>query len=319
MDIKRCETGIKRIKMLDKRRKNGHAVTADLPVRQEDSMTIEEMLKRKIELGYSNETIAERSGVPLGTVQKIFGGQTHAPRYKTIMALERVLNYPQRKDPEPARNYLPEQAVRENERYQTEEVRPSVVRESQPILNPAHRGQYTLADYYALPAERRAELIDGVLYDMAAPTKVHQLIMLKMALQLEPCVSAHPGCQLFVAPLDVCLDNDKYTVVQPDVLIVCREDGDIRRVNGAPDFVAEILSPSSRSHDLYRKQYKYREAGVREYWIVDPERGRVVVFDFENEALPETYSFSDSAPLRISGGKCAVSFAAIAEAIQRYE
>ena len=107
-------------------------------------MTVEEMRRRKKELGYTNEKISELSGVPLGTVQKIFAGVTSSPRYDTLMALERLLK---------AADNRIEEAVMA---YQIKK-----------------QGEFTLEDYYELPDERRVELIDGVFYDMASPTSIH--------------------------------------------------------------------------------------------------------------------------------------------------
>ena len=110
-----------------------------------------------------------------------------------------------------------------------------------------------------------------------------------------------------------------YTMAQPDLLIVYHDDRDIRRVNGAPDFITEILSPSKRYHDMFRKLGKYRRSGVREHWIVNPEKKLVTVYDLEHDELPETYTFSDQVTLRISDGSCRVDFARINEMLKRYE
>ena len=181
------------------------------------------------------------------------------------------------------------------------------------------QGHYTIEDYYALPEERRVELIDGWIYDMAAPSMVHQLILGELHLQLAPCIEKHPGCHIFFAPFDVRLDNDDYTMVQPDLAIICGNDGLTRqRMNGAPDFIIEILSPSSRAHDMFRKLNKYQAAGVREYWIVDPEKQKIIVYDLEHEELPATYNFSDKIPVLISQGTCSVDFARINEKLKSF-
>ena len=121
-------------------------------------MTLEEMKRRKQELGYSNQTISEKSGVPFGTVQKIFSGQTKAPREDTIKALEQLLS-PHRDVTYPS---------------MAEEERDSMVCETSAYV--VKKDGYTLEDYLALPEEQRVELIDGVFYDMAAPTTVHQAL-----------------------------------------------------------------------------------------------------------------------------------------------
>jgi len=270
-------------------------------------VTIKEMQDRKRELGYTNELIAEKSGVPLGTVQKLFAGFTKAPRQKTVEAIEKVLS---------------PDGVRAGERtaYSTDGQSTQTLREPQTRYGAEPvQGKSTLKDYYALPEDRRVELIDGYFYDMAAPTKEHQTILMQIALQLSAAVDAHPACRLYVAPLDVCLDNDEDTMVQPDILIVCnKEDRDERRVNGAPDFIVEILSPSSRYHDMFRKLNKYRLAGVREYWIVDPKSRKVTVYDFEHDELPASYTFDDMVPLLISNGEFSVDFAKIRRVLERY-
>ena len=183
------------------------------------------------------------------------------------------------------------------------------------------RGQlYTIEDYYALPDERRVELIDGVFYDMAAPRALHQLVLGELFSQFRECSLKHGlPCTVLMAPFDVRLDRDDYTMVQPDLLVLCSELDylHLKRLEGAPDLAVEILSPSTRSKDLFLKLYKYKNAGVREYWVVDPDTQSVTVHHLEDEEnyVPKNYTFEDRIPVEISGGKCSIDFAAISRRI----
>lgn len=274
-------------------------------------MTIKEMIRRKQELGYSNERIAELSGVPLGTVQKIFAGITKSPRYDTISALENVL-----KDRTSVYQYGSDAA-----QYGTALLKePGVFYGSSNTAKkePEH-GYYSIEDYYSLPDERRAELIDGHIYDMVAPEPVHQIIVLQLFRQLDLCAEQHRECEVFAAPCDVRLDRDDWTMVQPDIFVVCDHDQVTKkRIEGAPDFVIEVISPSSRAHDMFRKLSKYRFSGVREYWIVDPDRQKVYVYDLEHDEGAVTYTFSDTIPVLISGGDCEIDFQKILDRAGRY-
>ena len=136
------------------------------------------------------------------------------------------------------------------------------------------QGEYTISDYYAIPEDVRAELIDGVIYDMAPPLSVHQLLSAKIHGYLARYIEKKGGsCIPFFAPIGVQLDKDDKTIVEPDILIVCDRNQITRRgIYGAPDFVIEILSESTKKKDSYLKLMKYQNAGVREYWLVDPEK-----------------------------------------------
>lgn len=136
---------------------------------------------------------------------------------------------------------------------------------------------HTFADYLSWPEEVRYELIDGVAYLMApAPALDHQDVAGEIYRQLANALQGK-SCRAFMAPVDVRLpradeaDERIDTVVQPDVLVVCDPTKlDRRGVRGAPDFVVEVLSPSTASHDHLLKRRTYERAGVREYWLVHP-------------------------------------------------
>ena len=149
---------------------------------------------------------------------------------------------------------------------------------------------------------------------MAAPTTLHQLIGGFLHKKLLDHALAHKGpCIPLMSPVDVQLDEDNKTVVQPDVMIVCdRSRFRNGRIFGAPDFLVEVLSPSTRQKDMVLKLYKYQNAGVREYWIVDPLYQRVYVHCFEKaDYAPEQYGFDAVIPVGISGGKCSIDFSGI--------
>jgi len=261
-------------------------------------MTIEEMQKRKQELGYSYEQIAELANLPLGTVQKVLGGITKTPRYATRLALEKVLSPKGVYDAE-----LPKM--------------PILMREKSNYYAGKKDGEYTLEDYYALPDERRVELIDGVFYDMASPTHIHQAISGEIYTRFKDHVRKNKGlCVPMYAPLDVQLDCDDKTMIQPDVLVLCdRSKFQHGVVYGAPDLVVEVLSKSTKRKDATLKMTKYLAAGVREYWIVDPKQKKIIVYDFDHEDYPVIYGFESKVPVQIFNGECEVDFAEIYEYI----
>jgi len=193
-----------------------------------------------------------------------------------------------------------------------------MIREPQTAYQTKRQGEYTLDDYYALPEERRVELIDGVIYEMTSPSVPHQLVGLEIWRQIETYVRRKKGsCIPLAAPVDVQLDCDEKTMVQPDVLIVCDRDKIIKRcIYGAPDFVVEVLSPSTKKKDMMIKLNKYMDAGVREYWMVDTDGKRVIVYDFTKENYPEIYGFDARIPLGIFDGDCEIDFTEIYDYIK---
>jgi Uma2 family endonuclease len=139
---------------------------------------------------------------------------------------------------------------------------------------------YTYTDYLNWDTEDRYELIDGVPYMMGAPTVRHQDIVGNIYFELRSHLNDKP-CRVYLAPIDVRLNADDLddTVVQPDVIVVCDEDIiEEKSIKGAPGIVIEVLSPSSVQRDMTLKLEKYLEAGVKEYWVIDPDENRVLKF-----------------------------------------
>lgn len=154
----------------------------------------------------------------------------------------------------------------------------------------------TIDDIYALPDGQRAEIINGVWYDMAPPSRLHQQIVQYLSMSIGNHVKAHGGsCQVYPAPFAVFLFADDTTYVEPDVSVVCNLDKlDDRGCTGAPDIAIEVVSESSRTHDNLVKLNAYRDAGVREYWIVDPRRKLTKVISFHPEDYRD-YAFGEPA------------------------
>lgn len=282
-------------------------------------MNLDEIRQKKKEYGYTNMQMAEKSGLPLTTVQKVLGGTTKTPRYQTVQALASVFQeksaYSQDSIPKP-------QAVHDAEAAYTVRPVPQQLSSMAKYRYP-RQGEYTIDDYLAFPDDQRIELIDGVIYDMSAPTTPHQLIGGEIYALLREFLLRKKGeCVPFVAPVDVQLDKDSRTMVQPDVCVVCdRSKINRARITGAPDFVVEVLSPSTKMKDILIKMSKYQNAGVREYWMVDPDQQNVtkVLFQPPTEEYPdgdiqmETFPFDRPVPVSIFHDECVISFADIKE------
>ncbi|MCL2217096.1 MAG: Uma2 family endonuclease [Defluviitaleaceae bacterium] len=165
----------------------------------------------------------------------------------------------------------------------------------------------TYSDYLKLDDDVRCELIDGVLYNMAAPTVTHQQIAGRLFRWLGNFLEGK-SCRAFIAPVDVRLNANKSddTVVQPDVMVLCDKnkiDPTDRGIIGAPDLVIEVMSPSSRYTDRILKHKKYLEAGVLEYWIVDPEHKTVDVYLLDNGRYYSwNYGGDDVIPVQLLKG-----------------
>lgn len=160
---------------------------------------------------------------------------------------------------------------------------------------PNQKKEYTIEDIYALPDGVRAELIDGQLYYMAPPNTNHQRILSFLHLHVAQYIRSKNGsCEVFPAPFAVFLNEDDTKYVEPDISVICDPNKlTDKGCLGAPDWVIEIVSPSSKRMDYSVKLFKYRSAGVREYWIVDPDKSRITVWNLESEDTEE-YSFNDS-------------------------
>lgn len=162
---------------------------------------------------------------------------------------------------------------------------------------------YTIDDIYALPDGERAELIDGQIYYMAPPSRKHQRIVGELFAAIHSYIASNNGlCEVDIAPFAVFLNEDDKNYVEPDISVICDPDKlTDKGCTGAPDWIIEIASPGSRYMDYTTKLFKYRTAGVKEYWIVDADKNRVMVYNFVNNELNE-YSFTEDIPSGIYPG-----------------
>ena len=236
--------------------------------------TIEELKQLKARYGLTYEDIRQNCTLSISTIQKAFGGINKHPRHSTLEELSIAMD-----------RLIPDHA---NVSYD---------------------------DYIKLnlPDGMRVELIDGVIYEMSAPTLTHQTISFYFARTFDDFIRKNKGkCKVYISPVDVRLEfaTTDMTVVQPDVLVICdrSKDEDKKTVKGAPDYILEVLSPSSRKIDTNLKLRKYRETGVREYWIVDYDSGVVIKNVFTDGEWTKIYTTSDVVPVEIYDGKLEIDF-----------
>ena len=187
-----------------------------------------------------------------------------------------------------------------------------------PLLKNDH---YTSEDYWNLPEEERAELINGKFYDMAPPSRIHQKLVSKLTALFNQYITDHHGsCEVYPAPFAVNLDADNKDWVEPDISVICDPNKlTDRGCSGAPDLIFEIVSPASRKMDYGLKNTIYSQAGVREYWIVDVKNQKVIVYDLgedfgENMDLM-IYGMDGEVSVGIYDGECKIDFEEIVNSV----
>ncbi|MDE7311906.1 MAG: Uma2 family endonuclease [Eubacterium sp.] len=173
----------------------------------------------------------------------------------------------------------------------------------------AQEQPYTIDDIYALPDGEHAELIDGQIFYMAPPNRLHQEISFALSRKIADYIDEKHGscsCKVYVAPFAVFLNADDRTYVEPDISVICDKDKLTENgCSGAPDWIIEIISPSNPERDYIQKLSLYKAACVREYWIVDPQENRVVVYNLEQDRFQmKAYTFQDQIRSNIFSGLC---------------
>lgn len=279
-------------------------------------------IKKRYHLSY--EEVAAGSKVPIGTVQKVLGGITDRPRKSTI---DRLTRYFEAIEDQHAQDWrtVPVGETEDGYIYR-DEFGEETVYPIKDMIAPdgsfIRQGTYTTEDRDRLPDQRRTELIDGVLYDMASPSTRHQDILGELFVQIYNCIHTHgKECKVYVAPLDVMIDRDNKSALQPDILVVCHSDRITEKnIQGAPDLAIEILSPSTWRKDLEVKTVKYHRSGVRELWLVNPRAKTVTVCYYDAEKDPDSmtdptriYRFDEKIPIAISDEGCTIDLSMFSE------
>ena len=294
------------------------------------TVSAEEMRAFKRQYRLTNDQISVGSGVPLGTVQKIFSGETKNPGYKTMALLEQYFLSLEKK----GYQYLPMSADRagiSGDARISDGV--GIVGEGSEDYGGTaarkfnHEQRYTIQDYFIQPNDRRAELIAGKFCDMAAPSIQHQRIVGSIYRQLADYLDKEQcGCEAFISPCAVQPDpRDESTVLEPDVFVVCDSSKiTAAYIVGAPDLVIEVASPGTSGRDAGIKLSIYRDAGVREYWMIDPQQGYAVIYTLQKDnaedgksvygyPFPEIHSLKETIPVIISDRKLMIDLRAETE------
>ncbi|MBR3041820.1 MAG: Uma2 family endonuclease [Eubacterium sp.] len=293
-------------------------------------LTVEEMNQIRQSYGISYEDIQKGcEDVSISSIQKIFGGYVTRPRRATI---ERLSKFFEKfvKDNTSNRNDFKSSYEKAVVNGYVAESNRFFSKGSSALDDPTGsngeiftQGGYTYKDYakLQLPEGVRVEVIDGYIYKMDAPNVPHQSIVGEVFLGFREFIINNKGaCKVLMSPVDVRLEYDKddMTVVQPDMIVICDKDklNNGKNVKGAPDFVLEVMSHSSRRMDMYVKMTKYKENGVREYWIVDYENDKIIKYYFEDSDSITMYTFKDKVPVEIYDGKLIIDFKEIKKYVE---
>lgn len=184
-----------------------------------------------------------------------------------------------------------------------------------------YQGEYVISDLADVPDDVFFELIEGCVYERNTPTVVHQAILAEFVFCIKSFIKSNKGkCTVLPAPTGLTFENDDKNFLIPDLMIVCDENKfSYEVVKDAPDFVLEIASPSNSRRDYGVKYKIYMEKGVREYWILNPMKKVLVVYDFRNGEIPEIHNFDEEVDIEIYDGKLKIDLREVDAIIRKYE
>lgn len=292
-------------------------------------MDVKELKERKKALKLTTIELAKKAGLPYGTVSKIMTGETQNPTMATLELLDNALSHEEMVARVSA---YKEELLAYIQKHLDEKI-------DQIKFEKEYRAEHNLDDApipYAKPRkdggsisssngnlalfgdkrvteeilaqfgeDRNVELIDGHIIVNEAPGMDHQMVVQNLGYVIHDFIRANKGkCVLYSVGVNVRLDEDDYTVVIPDIVVLCDKSRMNRKcIIGAPDWVIEVTSPSTRDNDYDLKMHKYMHAGVREYWVIDLEREKIVTFIEGQPMETHIYGFEDEVPVYIYEAK----------------
>ena len=285
-------------------------------------MTTDDLKKRKKALKLTVADLAYMADLPVSTVSKIMTGETKNPSYTTIEKLDRTLALEEMRVRIEAYKaaleaYVaghPDEDIDEREfqrRYKEERglsdvpipyAVPHITKElTDGNLASGIPTRVSFDDFSNLAEDRYCELLDGCLIFNNAPNMQHQDIVQHLGRAIDTYISEHNGpCRMYNVGVNVRLGDRDDTVLIPDIAVLCDSDKtDDYGINGAPDWVIEVTSHSTRRRDYNDKMHKYMASGVREYWIVDPDKSRVTTYISGEPMMAYIYDFDDEIPVNI--------------------
>lgn len=184
-----------------------------------------------------------------------------------------------------------------------------------------YQGEFTIADIEAIPDDVRCELIEGCIYECAAPSTAHQELISEVFFTVETFIRRNNGpCKVYLAPEGLAFIDDDENFFQPDMMVICdREKITSRWIYGTPDFVMEVVSKSNAKHDYQLKSHVYYKKGVKEYWILDPIKKRLTVYLNEEEWMPRVYPLEGIIGMHIYDGQVSIDLGRLGEIIEGLE
>ncbi len=289
-------------------------------------MIVEELRMRKKNLKLTTRELAILADLPQGTVSKIMTGETRNPSYITIEKLTDAIEKQEmlvrlRAYQEAMHQYFaehPEDAgdqekferiYRETNHLEDRVPIPFAIPKPDEVLSDGnlalHDDRMTVSELSKLGEHREYELINGSLIVAEMAGVRHQRMVRKIGKFISEFVeSKHGDCEVFDVGVNVYLDEDDYTLVIPDIAVVCDPSRICEKgIIGAPDWIIEVVSASTRQTDYHKKLHKYMDAGVREYWIVDMDRSMVSVCVNGEPMQITIYGIHEEIPVNIYGGE----------------